>query len=170
MHSYLHHPRRSTWMPLWPQVLTSLIKNHIRIIAQIRFYNTYQQYLQCKEVLIVRYLLQVFASNQYAIKWRVRVSSVMPILKHIILRTLTRYDCVPYRYISLQICFYYLHWFFTFNTSLYQLCQSLVIIECHILTLYHNCITLTHFIVCIMLYVLFVFYVQRWRTLRFGAI
>ena len=37
--------------------------------------------------------------------------------------------------------------FFTFITSLYQLCQSLVIIECHILILYHNCITLIHFIV-----------------------
>ena len=56
---------------------------------------------------------------------------------------------------------------FFFITSLYQLCQSLVIIECHILMLYHNCITLIYFIA---LYVLFVFYVQRWRTLRFGAI
>ena len=90
-----------------------------------------------------------------------------PILKHIFLRKLTRYNCVPYRYILLQICFYYLHGFFTFITSLYQLCQSLVIIECYILMLYHSCLTLTYFIA---LYVLFVFYVQRWRTLRFGAI
>ena len=59
--------------------------------------------------------------------------------------------------------------FFTFITSLYQLCQSLVIIECHNLMLYHNCIILIYFIA---LYVLFVFYVQRWSagTLRFGAI
>ena len=84
-----------------------------------------------------------------------------PILKHIFLRKLTRYDCVPYRYILLQICFYHLHGFFTFITSLYQLCQSLVIIECHILMLYHNCITLIYFIA---LYVLFVFYIQRWRN------
>ena len=28
--------------------------------------------------------------------------------------------------------------FFTFIISLYQLCQSLVIIECYILMLYHN--------------------------------
>ena len=84
-----------------------------------------------------------------------------PILKHIFLRKLTRYDCVPYWYILLQICFYYLHGFFTFITSLYQLCQSLVIIKCHILMLYHNCITLIYFIA---LYVLFVSNVQRWRT------
>ena len=90
-----------------------------------------------------------------------------PILKHIFLRKLTWHNCVPYRYILLQICFYYLHGFFTFITSLYQLCQSLVIIKCYILMLYHNCLTLTYFIA---LYVLFVFYVQRWRTLRFGAI
>ena len=57
--------------------------------------------------------------------------------------------------------------FFTFITSLYQLCQSLVIIECYILMLYHNCIILIYFIA---LYVLFVFYVQHWRTLRFGAL
>ena len=37
------------------------------------FYNTSQQYLQCKEALIIRYLLQVSASNQYVIKWRVWV-------------------------------------------------------------------------------------------------
>ena len=57
--------------------------------------------------------------------------------------------------------------FFTFITSLYQLFQSLVMIECYILILYHNCITLIYFIA---LHVSFVFYVQRWRTLRFGAI
>ena len=79
-----------------------------------------------------------------------------PILKHLFLRKLTRYDCVPYRYILLQICFYYLHGFFTFITSLYQLCQSLVIIECHILMLYHNCITLTYFIAC-MFYLYFMY-------------
>ena len=87
-------------------------------------------------------------------------------LKYIFLRKLTRCDCVPYCYISHQICSYYLHWFFTFSTSLYQLCQSLVIIEWYILMLYHNCITLLYFIA---LYVLHLFYVQRWRTLRFGT-
>ena len=39
--------------------------------------------------------------------------------------------------------------------------------ECYVLMLYHNCITLTYFIA---LYVLFVFYAQRRRTLQFGAI
>ena len=77
------------------------------------------------------------------------------------------WPCVPYWYILLHICFYYLHWFFTFITSLYQLCQSLAMIECYISILYHNCITLIYFIA---LHVLFVFYVQRWRTLWFGAI
>ena len=52
-----------------------------------------------------------------------------PVLKHIFLRKLTRYDCVPYWYTLLRICFYYIHWLFTFITSSYQLCQSLVIIE-----------------------------------------
>ena len=44
--------------------------------------------------------------------------------------------------------------FFSFITSLYQLCQSLVTIEWYILMLYHNCITRMYFIA---LYVLFVF-------------
>ena len=56
-----------------------------------------------------------------------------------------------------------------FITSLYQMCQSLVMIECYILMLYHNCITLIYMYL-IALYDLFVFYVQRRRTLRFGAI
>ena len=50
---------------------------------------------------------------------------------------------------------------FTFITLLYQLCRSLVIIECYILMLYHNCITLIYFIA---VYVLFVSYVQRRTT------
>ena len=79
-----------------------------------------------------------------------------PILKHILLRKLTRYDCVPYWYILLQICFYYLHRFLTFITSLYQLCQSLVIIECYILMLYHNCITIIYLLPC-MFYVNFMY-------------
>ena len=52
-------------------------------------------------------------------------------------------------------------------TSLYQLCQSLVIIECYILMLYHDCLSLIYFIA---LCVLRVFYVQRCRTLWFSAI
>ena len=73
----------------------------------------------------------------------------------------SRYREKPYRYILLQICFYYLYGFFTFITSLYQLRQSLVILKCHILMLYHNCITLICFIA---LYVLFVFYVQMYSA------
>ena len=56
---------------------------------------------------------------------------------------------------------------FYFITSLYQLWRSLVIIECDILMLYRDCITLIYYIA---LHVLFVYHVQCWRTLRFGAI
>ena len=56
---------------------------------------------------------------------------------------------------------------FYFITSLHQLCRSLVIIECVVLMLYHDCITLIYYIA---LYVLFIYHAQRWRTLRFGAI
>ena len=57
--------------------------------------------------------------------------------------------------------------FFYIITSLYQLCQSQVIIECYIIILYDDCITLIYLIA---LYVLFVFYVQHRRTLWFNTI
>ena len=56
---------------------------------------------------------------------------------------------------------------FYFITSLHQLSQLQVIIECCILMLYHDCISLIY---SIALYVSFVFHEQRWRTLWFGVI
>ena len=55
--------------------------------------------------------------------------------------------CASDLFLRFTLIFYYI-------SSLYQLCQSLVIIDCYILTLYHDCVTLVYFIA---LYVLFVF-------------
>ena len=60
-----------------------------------------------------------------------------PALKHIFLRKLTRYDCVPYWYILLQICFCYLHWFF----YLYHFIVSAVSVTSHNWMLYFNAVS-----------------------------